>query len=443
MKFNEAKFREKIQWSPETPKRHEPQLKILEAVDKVVNNEIDYNQVVITAGTRFGKSALCGYICVREILKNVIAIRNGENVKPIHIWIVAPTYDLADKVFDYVVRFFAQAFPDWARHVSRRIPQSIKLPFGIKIECKSGDSPEGMLGEEIDLAIVDECSRLKRSAWESYLAQRLGSREGKVIFISTPFGKNWFYEQWIKAKEYGTAFQFTTKDNPYYPEREWQRAKETLPEAVFQQEHQALFLSDAAAVFRGIDNIILDKCLKSPEKGHLYYMGLDLAKHRDYTVITIIDSSVYPNKVVYADRFQKIDYPFQKKRAIAAAKRYNNARIVVDSTAVGEPISDELRRESGCYVEDFKFTNQSKKELIEKLSIMIEQKKIFIPNWDILVDELKAFGYMMTDAGNIRYSAPEGLHDDCVISLALACWKLRGRKTGEAEALIFDSPNYV
>ena len=442
MIFNEEKFQQKVQWSPNSPKKHEPQIEILKAVNKVLSKETDYNQVVIAAGTRFGKSALCGYICVREIAKNVLALKRGENVKPIHVWIVAPTYDLADKVFDYVARFFASAFPLWGKYISRRLPQSIKLPIGIKVECKSGDSPEGMLGEEIDLAIVDECSRLKRAAWESYLAQRLGSREGKVIFISTPFGKNWFYEQWIKAKNHETSFQFTTIDNPYFPKAEWDRARETLPEAVFQQEHQALFLADAAAVFRRVDDIIKDDCLASPKKGHLYYMGLDLAKHRDFTAITIIDSSVYPNRVVYTDRFQKIDYPFQKRRAIAAAKKYNNARIVVDSSSVGEPISEELRRESGCYVEDFKFTNKSKKELIEKLSISIEQKKIFIPNNEILIDELKAFGYTMTESGNIRYGAPQGLHDDFVISLALASWNLRGRKQGQAEVFGFDYPRY-
>jgi len=430
MKFNETKFRNKIQWSPEWPKQH---------VDEILAGD-SYDQVVIAAGTRFGKSALCGYVCVREIVKNVIDIRNGKKVKPLHIWIVAPTYDLADKVFDYVVRFFVSSFPSWGGYISRRIPQSIKLPFGIKIECKSGDSPEGMLGEEIDLAIVDECSRLKRTVWESYLAQRLGSRKGKVIFISTPFGKNWFYEQWIKAKQHNTAFHFTTKDNPYYPIESWIKAKDTLPEQVFQQEHQALFLSDAAAVFRGIDDIIKDDCLKPPNRKHLYYMGLDLAKHRDYTVLTIVDSSVFPHKVVYIDRFKEIDYPFQKKRIIAAAKKYR-ARIVIDSTGVGEPISDELKREN-LIVFDFKFTGQSKKELIEKLSIYIEQLKVFIPNNETLIDELKAFGYTMTDAGNIRYNAPEGLHDDCVISLALAVWKLRGRKVGPAEPITFSHPKY-
>lgn len=419
-KLNEEAFRKKIGWSPFYPLRHEPQIKIIETADKVLNEEIGYDYIVIDAGTRLGKSATCGYIVARELAKNIFDLRAGKNVKPIHIWIVAPTYDLAGKVFEYASRFFASAFPSLAGHISNRIPQSIKLPFGAKVECKSGDSPEGMLGEEIDLAIVDECSRLRRVIWESYLFQRLGSRKGKAIFISTPFGKNWFYEEWLKAKEKGTAFHFKTSDNPYYPPEKYEEAKARLPEKVFKQEHEALFLDDAASVFRRVEDVVGD-CLKDVDFQSSYILGVDLGKTEDFTVITVMDRST--NQVVYWDRFNKIDYPFQKARILAIAERYNNARIIIDSTAVGTPIKDDLER-AGANVDDFKFSNKSKKELIEKLSIMIEQRAIRIPKNNILIDELSSFGYKLTDSGNIIYSAPEGLHDDCVYSLGLAVWGL-------------------
>jgi hypothetical protein len=37
----------------------------------------------------------------------------------------------------------------------------------------------------------------------------------------------------------------------------------------------------------------------------------------------------------------------------------------------------------------------------------------------VIVDELECFEYEYTRTG-VRYSAPEGYHDDCVIALALA-----------------------
>ena len=57
--------------------------------------------------------------------------------------------------------------------------------------------------------------------------------------------------------------------------------------------------------------------------------------------------------------------------------------------------------------------------------ISLEQEKIEIFNKEIapeLINEMLIFEYEMTSSGLIRYQAPEGYHDDCVIGLALANW---------------------
>jgi hypothetical protein len=84
----------------------------------------------------------------------------------------------------------------------------------------------------------------------------------------------------------------------------------------------------------------------------------------------------------------------------------------------------------GVQVEGYKFTNASKKDLVENLSIAIENKNISYPDIPVLLSELGLFGYKISPAGVTSYSAPEGYHDDCVIALALAAWmqtKPKGR----------------
>lgn len=394
-------------------KPHKHQQKILNGLKRVN---------VICAGTRFGKSALSAFIALIYLL-----------VPNQHIWVVAPTYDLSKKIYVYLAKWLGNGFANDLKKGLIRISDRVGAMRIINkknnswIEFKSAENPTSLLGEELDLVIVDECSRTKKEVWESYLYSRLTSRKGSAIFISTPFGKNWFYWEWLKANDAendeGAAFKFTSLDNPYFPKIEWERARKRLPEQVFKQEHLAEFLSDAASVFRGIPDIVKDECLKDVILGHIYIMGVDIGKHEDFTVLTIIDT--YNNNVVYWDRFKNIDYPFQKARIEAVARRFN-ARVIIDSTAVGEPIFDDLKR-AGLFIDDYRFTNKSKKELIEKLSIFIEQKLIFIPDKEELINELSSFGYHLTASGNIIYRAPEGLHDDCVISLALAVWGLAGK----------------
>lgn len=63
-----------------------------------------------------------------------------------------------------------------------------------------------------------------------------------------------------------------------------------------------------------------------------------------------------------------------------------------------------------------------KKKLIQSLMISLEQERIKIFDDPVLIGELEIFEYEMTSSGLIRYRAPEGYHDDCVIGLALANW---------------------
>ena len=82
-------------------------------------------------------------------------------------------------------------------------------------------------------------------------------------------------------------------------------------------------------------------------------------------------------------------------------------------------------------VDDMKYTNKSKQQLIEKLSIWIEQKRIIIPKHPQLIQELEIFGYQMTETGTMTYGAPRGSHDDCVNSLMLAVFSLQVEASGE------------
>jgi len=54
------------------------------------------------------------------------------------------------------------------------------------------------------------------------------------------------------------------------------------------------------------------------------------------------------------------------------------------------------------------------------LALAFEQESIGIPDNQILLNELQAFSIERLPSGNYRYTAPNGMHDDTVIALALA-----------------------
>jgi len=135
---------------------------------------------------------------------------------------------------------------------------------------------------------------------------------------------------------------------------------------------------------------------------------------------------------VYHDRFNELDWVVQKERIKYVCKKYNDAQCWLDSTGVGDPIFEDLRRE-GVNVEGYKFTNESKKQLIQCLMISLEQEKMRLFKKDVeptQYNEMVIFEYEMTPSGLIRYQAPEGYHDDCVIALALANWGVQNSGAG-------------
>ncbi len=79
---------------------------------------------------------------------------------------------------------------------------------------------------------------------------------------------------------------------------------------------------------------------------------------------------------------------------------------------------EDLQRAVGARFAGFTFHQASKQQLMERLAIAIQEQCIRFPKGPI-VSELENFEFEYGRTG-VRYTAPPGLHDDCVMALALA-----------------------
>jgi hypothetical protein len=212
----------------------------------------------------------------------------------------------------------------------------------------------------------------------------------------------------------------TVDDTNVFDKESLEEEKRNNPQDFFEQEYYCRFIEGAGQFFKNIRQTLIEEEDK-PEPNHKYQMGVDLAKYQDYTVLTVIDLNTF--HVHKQERFNQIDWVLQKAKIEAMYRRYGNPLIYIDSTGVGDPIYEDLFKQ-GIRVEGFKFNENSRKDLLNNLAIKIEQNKIKLPETDILQNELNSFHYEISDRGKIRICAPDGLHDDTVMSLALAVWNL-------------------
>jgi phage FluMu gp28-like protein len=373
----------------ELPTPHINQQKILQA---------DRRFIVVMCGRRFGKSELSQILIIKEALKG------GQ------VAYVTPTYGLAQVFFERL----AKVLP-FKNNISKL---KIYCPNEGSIEFFTGERLDNLRGRKFHLVIIDEAAFISdlEDGWNNSIRPTLTDYEGRAVFLSTPRGKNFFYSLFMKQGENDwQSFKFSTYDNPHINPREIDEARIQLPEVVFNQEYLADPAENSANPF---GNAFIKRCIKPISAQPIVCYGIDLAKSVDFTVIVGLDNN---GNVAYFDRFQ-LDWHNTKE----TIKRLPPAPIIVDSTGVGDPILEDLLRE-GVNIEGLKFTSQSKQQLMEGLASAIQQGRIGFPE-GVIVDELDVFEYQFT-ANGVRYSAPSGFHDDCVMALALA-WQNHNIKRG-------------
>ena len=359
---------------------------------------------VLDCGRRWGKTRLGVMECMG------IAAIGGR------AWWVAPSYKMSEVGWRPLRRLAGQI----PNAEIRKVDRQVLLPTGGEVSVRSADNPDSLRGEGLDFVVLDECAFMQEMAWNEALRPALADRQGSALFISTPKGRNWFWRMWQLGQAGGDewhSWTFTSYDNPHIQDSEIDAAKALLPDRVFRQEFMAEFIDDAGGVFRGVMNAATATEQSGRITGHDYVIGVDWGKHNDFTVLAVVDMQT--NELCYLDRFNQIDYAVQTSRLKALASRFQPVTVIAESNAMGEPIIEQMQRD-GLPVQAFKTTNATKTAVIDALAMAFEQGAIRILNDPVLVGELQAYEMERLPSGMLRYSAPEGMHDDTVIALALA-----------------------
>jgi hypothetical protein len=412
-------------------------LELLEALESVVVRPHEAQKPVLASGARF-RVLDCGRRWGKTKLSAKIALDKARKPKQM-IWWIAPTYRVVKRGSKEILR---QLPPDVLAHdpppeTNFDAGRSVILRFknGTIIEFYSAERPEGMLGEGVDFAVLDEAALMPGHIWEQVVRPTLMDRQGGALLISTPRGRNWFYRAFNRGQDPTEkdweSWQYPSWTNEYLPEGEVEDMKRDLPQVLYEQEVEAKFIAAGSNVFVVADEII--RPMVAPQ-GHVV-LGIDLAKTVDFTVIYGANAKTREN--CYYERFQDVTWPRQRRRIIRAAKKClqsgaTGVTICMDSTGVGDPMVDELE-ELGFDVIGKNFTTW-KDKMVKLLAKDMEDGKAFLLEDEI--GEFEQYQLSITPGGRVTYSAPSGEHDDAVAAKMLQHWALVNE--GVPDATIID-----
>lgn len=344
-------------------------------------------------------------------------------LKPGVYWHIFPTYGEAKDAVWRDPQMLFNIVPE--QLIEKRNESELIIYFknGSIYQLKGADNPETLRGANPYGIVLDEFATMKKEAWD-IIEPILRANNGWCWFIGTPKGKNHlytFYQRGLSGNPEWKSYLLKASTSGIITPEQLKESKNTALPAMWNQEYECEFLEGEGAVFRGVKDVMVANP-QQPIPNHLYVMGVDLAKSQDWTVIRVFDRD--NNTQVYSDRFQQLEWPFQKAKIKAIADHYNRALVSIDATGLGDPIADDLLR-AGISVDPIKISEPMKKELIEKLSIWIQQKKLKLLNQEYALFEYENFTYEIGPTGRIRYQAREGFHDDVVLADALAVHQLQ------------------
>jgi phage terminase large subunit-like protein len=368
---------------------------------------------VIAAGRRCGKSNLA----IKMLLAKALEAPEGSAVV-----YVAPTLGQArqiawDALLDQGRPVIKQA------HINN---MDLTLVTGRKIHIRSAENPDALRGLKLYFAVIDEAAFVKEDLFTKIIRPALADLKGEAVLISTPDGRNWFYDA-FKTGESGKykdwkSWHLTTKDNPTIDPEEIEAARQNLSSFHFKQEFEASFTNSGSGMFK-------EEWLKygdEPNHGS-WYIAIDLAGFKDVANASsaadkrLDQSAICVAKVTDTGEWfiEKIEYgrwgiDDTAMRIIKNVKEYQPTAVGLEKgmarQAVLGPLEALMRRTNTYFrIEELTHGNQRKTDRIMwSLQGNFEHGRIILnkeQKWDEFIDQYLMFPSTQT-------------HDDLLDSLS-------------------------
>lgn len=364
----------------------------------------DTKYIVAVCGRQAGKT----FASMMQLIKWAFK-RRGQV-----IWVISPSSSQATKYYKSILTPLQNA--GLVKHATASKGDiKIELINNTLIEFKSALAGDTLRGQTLDYIIIDEGAFIDGEIIDEVILPMIVTKKNaKVLVTTTPKGKsNWVYKWFQRGNvEEGNykSIRFTSAENPLADETLIEGWKETMPAKRFRQEILAEFI-DAATVFENVSDLV-----HNPTGGTKNYAGIDIGMVTDNTVITIMNQK---NEIQHIEKFTNIPVQEIVDRIITTLNKYNVSMTYLEGNNQGLPIFQLLQPKLHNKIKLFYTTATSKPLIINNLIASFSLKDIKIIDDEELKNELESFEEKYGPTGKVTFSAPSGLHDDHVMSLAI------------------------
>jgi len=396
-------------------KPHKDQKRV---IDSIIKGDEFYHVLVV--GRQWGKSLTSINLLMYYGLNN-----NNSKI----LWI-SPVFSQCGKVFQQIYQALQ---PAGLIKSANKADFLIQLINGTTIYFKSAERPETIRGLSINYAFIDEAQDCKDIAWKQSILPTLSAAGKKCIISGTPKRKSWFYDIFMlgKSKDHPNhkSYHGSSLDSPYVSKEFIEEQRRTLPPKIFSQEFEAKWQDNEGAVFQNLSGVCVNDNWADRKTNSKIYAGLDIGSKDDYTVLVILDEI---GRCLYIWRANHISYSDIVSNVVKICKQYKVNELLCEVNGSGDPVFEMIKKQYSRATPFFQ-TNQTKENTIRRLMGDIQDQVLELPSEKLmpeLIQELEIYEYEVLPSGKIRYTHPQGFHDDIVDALAMANWSRVNPKRG-------------
>jgi phage terminase large subunit-like protein len=388
--------------------------KLLRWQQEVFKNQTRFK--VVAAGRRCGKSRLSAVSLLIEGLN----CPEGSAVM-----YIAPTLGQARTIIWDLLHELGRPVIK-SSHINNL---EILLVNGRKILVRGADNPDSLRGVSLTYVVLDECAFIKEDVWQKIIRASLSDKKGRALFISTPSGRNWFYDVFKLglegSDEEWKSWHFTTKDNETIDPKEIDAAERTLSSFAFKQEYLSSFDNAGQEVFKE------DWIRYAPEPAYgSYVIAIDLAgfedvsknagaakKRLDESAISIVKVEDNGNWWIKDIIHGRWDIRETASRILMAVRDHQPIAVGIERGALKnavQPYLNDLMRKNNvyCHITDLTHGNKKKTDrVVWSLQGRFEHGRISLndsldkSDWKEFIDQFLMF-------------PTAGVHDDLIDSLS-------------------------
>lgn len=266
------------------------------------------------------------------------------------------------------------------------------------------------------LLILDEqCFQAKDFIYKALPLAKV--KKCPVILISSPLVAEGFFWDACNSPDW-KLFDWSQYVHQCFTDEELDFYKRNYSPNAFKTEILGEFLPvNQGLLFNGIKDAIGDFSNKDG-----LYIGIDCssALNGDYMAITVMNRDLEMIDCLYDNQKS----PVERVEWVAEIiNKYKPYKVIVESNSMGQTYIDLLKRKSKYPITSWVTNNQSKRNIIENLQSLFEQKQIKILNNQELIRELQCF--QATVSGNKVTYAGKNCKDDLVMALAITCYAIK------------------